>query len=285
MVVGRTSNYAEGFKSFTADDELMLANLKQALNYSAESLAIPDSNLKMPSKNNNKTNNIMPTMPDMEAIPTIPAMPTMSSMPTMPSIPTMPKIPPMPTNKATMANIMPNATVPMTTRYTSSGDSFKNVKQVMNKSKLNSEDDTDDEDAVLDEEEYPSFQKKGKGGKGGKGNEDDEDRDDIEEYEDIKEEDDEDREYNELKRKSLTRRQHQSKESIEGFRGSAEIEGRTLKNILLALLLSFIGYLVVYASVNNYLPITEISPQLKKFKHLVYGGIFFILAYICLEVF
>jgi hypothetical protein len=282
MVVGRTSNYAEGFKSFTADDELMLANLKQALNYSAESLAIPDSNLKMPSKNNNKTNNIMPTMPDMEAIPTIPLMPTMSSMPTMP------KIPPMPTNKATMANIMPNATVPMTTSSMSAGESFRNVKQVMNKSKLNSEDDTDDEDAVLDEEEYPSFQKKGKSGKGGKGgksNEDDEDRDDIEEYEDIKEEDDEDREYNELKRKSLTRRQHKSKESIEGFRGSAEIEGRTLKNILLALLLSFIGYLVVYASINNYLPITEISPQLKKFKHLVYGGIFFILAYICLEVF
>ena len=52
MVVGKTSNFVEGFKSFTADDDLMLANLKQALNYSADNLSIPDSNLKLSSNKN-----------------------------------------------------------------------------------------------------------------------------------------------------------------------------------------------------------------------------------------
>lgn len=266
MVVGRTSNFVEGFKTFTVDDELMLANLKQALHYSADNLAIPDSNLKMPSRNNaNKTipnntssdSNMYPvtTMPlNLDMAPITTTANTIRSQ--------------IPTTTQSGENLMP-PTVPMTTR--SANESFKNVKQVMNKSNLNSEDDMDDDDAVLDEEEYPNeFEDKQKS------NKDDEN---------IEEEDDEDRQYNELKRKSQTRRQHQAKESIEGFHGSVEIEGRTLKNVLLALLLSFIGYLVVYTSVNNFLPITEISPQLKKFKHLVYGGVFFILAYICLEVF
>ena len=282
MVVGRTSNFVEGFKTFTADDELMLANLKQALNYSADNLAIPDSKLKMPARNNKTSTNMPNTMPtNVPGMPDMQTMPTMSSMPTMPAMPTMSA---MPTRKPTSSNIMPKATVPMET--TSTGEGFKNVKRVMNKSNLDSEDDTDD-DAVLDEEEYPNkFQGKTKDNKNSKEDDDDEDnREDYVNTDFIEEEDDEDREYNELKRKSQTRRQHQSKEQIEGFRGSVEIEGRTLKNVLLALLLSFIGYLVVYASVNNFLPITEISPQLKKFKHLVYGGVFFIIAYICLEVF
>ena len=37
-----------------------LANLKQALNYSSDNLAIPDSNLKLPS-NNLSSNNKIPT--------------------------------------------------------------------------------------------------------------------------------------------------------------------------------------------------------------------------------
>ena len=63
------------------------------------------------------------------------------------------------------------------------------------------------------------------------------------------------------------------------------MEAKNLKNLLLALLLSFIGYLVVYAYKHDYIPIKDISPQLVKFKHLVYGGLFFIIAYICLEIF
>lgn len=122
-------------------------------------------------------------------------------------------------------------------------------------SKGDDEDESDDEeDAILEEEEYPNR---------------------FEEEAEEKEESEH----------STTRRQHQAKGQIEGFQGSVEIEGRNLKNVLLALLLSFIGYVIVYASMNNYIPIGDISPQLKKFKNLVYGGIFFIIAYICLEVF
>jgi hypothetical protein len=175
-------------------------------------------------------------------------MPTMgSTMPTMGS--TMP----------TMGSTMPTMGSTMPTMGSKSSESFKNIKKVssgsQNSTKVYDEDESDDEeDAVLEEEEYPNR---------------------FEEEAEEKEESEH----------SKTRRQHQVKEKIEGFQGSVEIEGRNLKNVLLALLLSFIGYLVVYASMNNYIPIGDISPQLKKFKHLVYGGIFFIIAYICLEVF
>ena len=37
-----TSKYVEGFTLFTADDEIMLSNLKQAINYSKQNLAISD---------------------------------------------------------------------------------------------------------------------------------------------------------------------------------------------------------------------------------------------------
>ena len=86
----------------------------------------------------------------------------------------------------------------------------------------------------------------------------------------------------EAKKQSNTRRQSDKE---EGFRGSMEIESKEMRTILLALLLSCIGYLVVYSMGNNLLPLDEISPQLKKFKGLVYAGLFFLIAYICLEVF
>jgi len=42
MVSGMTPKYVEGFTLFTADDEIMLSNLKQAINYSKQNLAISD---------------------------------------------------------------------------------------------------------------------------------------------------------------------------------------------------------------------------------------------------
>ena len=248
MVVGRTSNFVEGFKSFTVDDELMLANLKQALNYSAENLSIPDAKLNLPSttkqSSNNKNNNntIRPRR-------TSPQEPTTTMPVSMDS--------PMPTGMGSnMGSTMPTG---MGSGRNVNGESFKDIKKVssgsQNSTRVYDEDESDDEDdAVLEEEEYPNR---------------------FEEEAEEKEE----REH------STTRRQHQAKGQIEGFQGSVEIEGRNLKNVLLALLLSFIGYVIVYASMNNYIPIGDISPQLKKFKNLVYGGIFFIIAYICLEVF
>ena len=74
-------------------------------------------------------------------------------------------------------------------------------------------------------------------------------------------------------------------DSVEGFQGSLYIESQYLKNVLLALLLTAIGYLIAQASINNLLPLNNISPQLKKFKNLIYGFIFFCISYICLEIF
>jgi len=76
-----------------------------------------------------------------------------------------------------------------------------------------------------------------------------------------------------------------NEDTIEGFNGSQIIEGRYLKNILLALLISFIGYIIVILATKNVIPIAEYAPHMKKFKNLIYIGIFFMITYICLEVF
>jgi hypothetical protein len=77
----------------------------------------------------------------------------------------------------------------------------------------------------------------------------------------------------------------EDEDTIEGFNGSQIIEGRYLKNILLALLISFIGYIIVILATKNVIPIAEYAPHMKKFKNLIYIGIFFMITYICLEVF
>jgi hypothetical protein len=130
-------------------------------------------------------------------------------------------------------------------------DKFKDIKRVMNNGDEDDEEDEDDEDAVLEEEDRTNvFEEEAAAAS--------------------------------AKKNSNTRRQS---DKVEGFRGSVEIESKEMRNILLALLLSCIGYLVVYSMGNNLLPLDEISPQLKKFKHLVYAGLFFLITYICLEVF
>lgn len=213
MVIGQTSKFIEGFKTFSADDELMLANIKQALNYSSDNLSIPDAKLNL-SKNNDTTTPTKPTNAYVYPNPS-------KTEPTEPE-----------------ESDEPRRTEP---RKTESGGTYPSRTQPLRK-ELNSE----------------SFK-------------------DIKKEEDEEESSDEESEASDASDKG--------KEQIDGFQGSLELEGRNLKNILLALLLSFVGYLVVYASVHNYIPINDISPQLKKFKNLVYGGIFFMLCYICLEVF
>lgn len=217
MVVGTTSSFVEGFKSFTADDDLMLANIKQALNYSSENLSIPDAKLNLPTKTTTPS-----TIRPQVTTTTRPHTTTSNTTTTKPS----------------------TTTIPNTTRALGN-DTFSNVANNQRNSSNNIGDSEDEED---------------------------EDTEGDEEYE------------NEMK-KQVNKGNNNSRDLEEGFQGSLEIESRNLKNVLLALLLSFIGYLVVYASNNNYIPLAEISPQLKKFKHLVYGGLFFVIAYICLEVF
>ena len=293
MVLGNSSKFTEGFTSFTADDDLMIANLKQALNYSKESVAIPDpsinittnsatnpatnpattkSNLSSMNSNMRRMNNTLPTnISDMGS-----GAPTTTPSFTMPSqpIPTntlltnmtmlgntpvlgnmgMEMISGMGNETSTTTPQMTMSSMPTMSNMSSSFkniDKFKNIKRVMNNGDEDDEEDSDDEDAVLEEEDRTN------------------------EFEE---------ETNAAVPKThSTTRRHSDK--VEGFRGSVEIESKEMRNILLALLLSCIGYLVVYSMGNNLLPLDEISPQLKKFKHFVYVGLFFLITYICLEVF
>jgi hypothetical protein len=97
--------------------------------------------------------------------------------------------------------------------------------------------------------------------------------------------DDDDESNNESKNQDEDYNIDDEDDNIEGFHGSQIIEGRNLKNILLALLISFIGYIVAMTSIKNYIPISEYAPHMKKFKNLIYVGIFYIIVYMCLEVF
>ena len=282
MVLGNSSKFTEGFTLFTADDDLMIANLKQALNYSKESVAIPDPSINITnpattkasvsSMNSNmrRMNNTLPTnISSMgsgmatQPFPTNTNMETgmenemsagMSTTTTMPqmtmAITTRPATTQPSRTQPTMTEpsmTQPSTTVGMTGMSSFKNvDKFKDIKRVMNDGDEDDEEDSDDENAVLEEEDRTNV------------------------FEDS------------MKKHSSTRRQS---DKVEGFRGSMQIESKQTRNILLALLLSCIGYLILYSMGNNLLPLDEISPQLKKFKRLVYAGLFFLITYICLEVF
>ena len=332
MVVGFSSNFTEGYQNFTADDTLMLENVKQAITYAKQNKFIPniDNSIKSqtqmpqdmemmnkymdknPSNNNtlptgnniNQSLNTEYTMPPSKQINNI-TMPTkninnMPSMPTkninnMPPMPTkninnmssMPtkninNMPPMPTkninNMSSMQQIPQNKQINNMTMPTKNinnmppgKSSFKNISN----NKNNIDDDEDDDDNDEEEEESD--------------NEGDNDDDKDDDKTDVKKS---------LNTQSETRRQHMNntdkdddkdddKNNIitEPFQGSTILEKQGLKRILLALLISFIAYLVVHMCINNVIPINDISPQLKKFKNLIYGFLFFIITYLCLEIF
>lgn len=293
MVLGNSSKFTEGFTSFTADDDLMIANLKQALNYSKESVAIPDpsinitnpatnpattkANLSSMNSNMRRMNNSLPTnisdagsgMPT-NTTPTI-MMPTQqlstntkmenrmdTGMSNEINTEMNARMDTESTNTTPLMTMAitknPLTTQPSITQSSSmSGMSsfanvnkFKDIKRVMNNGDEDDEVDSDDETAVLEEDDRTNVFEDG------------------------------------TKKHSTTRRHN---DKVEGFRGSMEIESKVMRNILLALLLSCIGYLVVYSMGTNLLPLDEISPQLKKFKRFIYAGAFFLITYICLEVF
>ena len=273
MVVGRTSNFIEGFKSFTADDDLMLANLKQALEYSKEDLAIPDakSKLNLPSSKNSSSNlntNIpSTTMPIMMSTTTTPAI-TKSTMD-------------MNMNKNMDKNMNKNMDKNMDM------DTNMNMNKNMNTTRAN---------LAMERETMPTKPKttmpetfkngkgngKANGKSNGKGNNIEEKFRDVKMVRNIVEDEDiDDDESTDLDDDEID----EGEKMIEGFQGSIKLESRFARNILLALLLTAIGYLVVHSSMNNLIPLGDISPQLKKFKNLIYGGLFFLIAYICLEVF
>jgi len=283
MVVGKTSSFIEGFETITTDNKILKENVSKFLAYAMKNQKIPDldPNMSEPTMPtgmalNKMMNQNMPTMKPTMMEPTMPTgmsstmEPTMSTgmpMPTMNPSMTEPTIKGMVSNWPTINPSMMKPTMPTpsmtgamlpsknnTIIKPSMKSSFKNVR--------NSEDEGEGEE-----------------GEGEGKNEDEMDNEETQEDNDPEEE-----EMIQKRDKSTTRRQ-QKDDFEEGFQGSSMLEAKNLKNILLALLLSFIGYLVVYAYKHDYIPIKDISPQLVKFKHLVYSGLFFIIAYICLEIF
>ncbi len=77
----------------------------------------------------------------------------------------------------------------------------------------------------------------------------------------------------------------EEEDTVEGFQGSRIIESRSMKNLLLSLLIAFIGYITAVAAMKNIIPIAEYIPDFKRFKNIIYGLIFFGIVYLCLEVF
>ena len=298
MVVGFSSNFTEGYQNFTADDTLMLENVKQAITYAKQNKFIPNidnsikSQTQMPQDmemmnkymdKNSSNNNTLPTGNNInQSLNTEYTMPTPNQMPSMPpskqrnnmsSMPTkninnMSSMQPIPQNKQINNMTMPTKNI---NNMPPGKSSFKNISN----NKNNIDDDEDDDDN--DEEEEES---------------------DNEGYNDDDKDDDKTDVNKSLNTQSETRRQHMNntdkdddkdddKNDIitEPFQGSTILEKQGLKRILLALLISFIAYLVVHMCMNNVIPINDISPQLKKFKNLIYGFLFFIITYLCLEIF
>ena len=298
MVVGNTTRFSEGFKSISVDDELLLVNLKNALNYSVGNLAIPNIPQSQDSDNMQKNTALnytnksdksdnAPNKLDMSVIPMQTPINTSNNNSIIPQSTSYSSAIPLSKQTGTSQNnsvnskksqnsstlsapntlnmsVMPLKTniisgvnsTPKNTTLTSNNKSDNKISKFKNTNE--NTDDIDGEHDINDR----------------KNNNYDTDEND---------EDDEDDGYDDDENDGYGT--DNNKHNIETFQGSVIIERKQLKNILLALLLSFIAYLIVHMCINNVIPITEISPQLKKFKNMIYGFIFFIISYICLEVF
>jgi hypothetical protein len=266
MVVGNTSKYVEGFESFTADDEIMLANLKQAVNYTKANMAISDV-----SKQLSTINKPIMSIPETTKAPP-PEPPSNRQINT-----------PLPTNSNSVMRTNP------TLSSTSNNSSIKKNNSAMtsNSKKNMTEDMTDDIDMSDDMA-------------------DDMDNDMANDMaddmaDDMAEEDMDKNMYNESMNKNKNMNNQSMNKNMdeedmddetmddedieEGFRGSQNIEHQTLRKMLLALLITFLGYMLILGFTNNLIPITTYAPELKQFKHLIYGGFFFLIVYICLEIF
>ena len=272
MVSGNTSKYVEGFESFTADDEMMMNNLKQAVNYTKSNMNISDVNtMRSADLSSSSKSNSLPTKPPVPPQPPVPPIPPASrvidvtSMPTFGSMPSSmaePKPGPMAGSMAgpissTMSNSNSN-------RNNTRNSTSPNMEDIRLESKLNNlppPPPNPNSGMVLETEplvKSPFYDTKTnnsmKNNFKNTTDSDDEDEDD---------EDDE----------------------IEGFRGAEEQESIAVRKILLSLLITFLGYMVIISAMNNLIPIATYTPHLKQFKHLIYGCIFFLITYMCLEVF
>ena len=321
MVIGNESKYIEGFESFTIDDELMLSNLKQALQYTKDNKSINDESedvTETPSttrpkitkgKYKNPTTTQSSSMNPSEMndssgmnSSSIPK-PSISPLPPIPSLKSIfnTGIPGVPTttfpnsmninNPRFIANSVNKN--PTTTLASSSFKNIKNKFENVNQNEKDIEDEinNDNKKAHINPYMNESMQDIMDMRKKDRNNDDETDEEEDEEEDEMEDEEDNEN-YKNYKNKNnknkiegFRSKNNSRNNSIEGFNGSQIVEARYLKHILLALLISFIGYIICMSSINNYLPINEYAPHLKKFKNLIYVGIFFVITYMCLEIF
>jgi hypothetical protein len=257
MVVGNTSKYVEGFESFTLDDEMMLANLKQAVNYTKANMAISDVEMKL--------TNTTPTIKN--------------SPPIKPQGRTINSDIPMPTNSKNNTVIRNSPTIPIT------DTSSKNTTTTKPNTISTKTDNSDDMNTMPDETDAME--------------------DDMDDMDDMSDEPD-DMPVNTMSNTMPVNTMSNTmpantmpantmpadmtdamdgEDSDEGFQGSQQIESQTLRKMLLSLLITFLGYMLILSFTNNLIPISTYAPHLKPFKHFIYGGLFFLIVYLCLEVF
>ena len=237
MVVGNTSKYVEGFESFTADDEMMLANLKQAVNYTKANMAISDVDKELSNVNRNNNNNSPPPVPKGRTINSDIPIATKSKNNTIER-----KAPTLPRNNISNKNNKNNK---------NNNNNNNNMVTNMGGNKGGMKSNNMNNDMDIDDDMNDNM------------NMDNDMNNDMDNDMDM--DNDEDIE--------------------EGFQGSQHIECQTLRKMLIALLITFLGYMVILSFTNNLIPISSYAPHLKPFKHFIYGGLFFLIIYLCLEVF
>ena len=164
MVLGTTSKYVEGFTLFTADDEIMLANLKQAINYSKQNVAISN----VPELPATIPQNVLKNSPNQmsSGVPAMPVSQMSSGVPANPASQMSSGVPASPASQ--MSSGVPAAPA--------SVNNFKNTKTKKEKftnnrnNKIYDEDDDDDDnddnekfinDERDDEEKKDNFKDKG----------------------------------------------------------------------------------------------------------------------------
>ena len=263
-----TSKYVEGFTLFTADDEIMLSNLKQAINYSKQNLAISD--VVTPTEKSASTTKSASGgfAPSASASPTEGSTVGVSSGGVSSGGVSSGGVSSGGVSSGGVSSggvssSGVSVSVPPSGGTSVSGptsiNKFKNTKGKQEKF------------TNKDKEKYKEY------------------KDKYEEFQEFQEEDQS--EYKKKKReqfKSNEKEEEEEEEDEEGFQGSQQLNLDTTKKLLISLLITFFGYIVlIYGPKENIISMF-IKPVFFKdiiSKNLQYCAIFFLAVYLCITVF
>lgn len=314
MVLGHVSKFIENFE----EQDLTKMNMDTAYEYIKRGMTIPQLptanvnptpslSMKMNNANNNKQYNPARSMP----MPSVAAMQSMGG--TMPSVGqtmvgTMPSIPATQPQAMSLASSIPVPSATMTfptmpsvgqtmpsvgQTMPSVGQTMPTVGQTMQQMGGKNMLSPEQQQAVMSmPSTTPSMAVEKmrdikKSNKNKFANIENKVENEVEDDEDMEEEE-EDEEmpmYNkkkELEEDEKSELDEEDEDVEEGFQGSRVVDMLHLKNILLALLVTLIGVSIAYSYNKNLIPL---SNELRKYKMFIYGGLFFLVSYMCVEIF